>query len=249
MRTSKNRRRVAAEQDIRALAGLPVGRVGSLFSSASLRLSLLLCFSVYTSSRPPLFSPSRNISLARPFHLPRYLSLPPPFARSPPSNESLLLRPFYYSYYFHTPPPYVPTTAPSHHRTGGHFPLLGPPPLLLAPRKMRILIRYCLILFMYACAREPAHFKPFPSHPCRLGPPLHRRGEESGVYPRDESTPCAAFGPSSTTLSTAATIPSWLIFHADFSVLRGKYSWNAARSNVIRAKCVEKNVSKRERIG
>ena len=50
MRTSKNRRRVAAEQDIRALAGLPVGRVGSLFSSASLRLSLLLCFSVYTSS-------------------------------------------------------------------------------------------------------------------------------------------------------------------------------------------------------
>ena len=75
---------------------------------------------------------------------------------------------------------------------------------------------------MYACAREPAHFKPFPSHPCRLGnlPPNEGggegRGEESGVYPRDESTRCAAFGPSSTTLSTAATIPSWLIFHADF---------------------------------
>lgn len=43
-----------------------------------------------------------------------------------------------------------------------------------------------------------------------------RGGERRGEYPRDESTRCAAFGPSSTTLSTAATIPSWLIFHADF---------------------------------
>lgn len=135
MRTSKNRRRVAAEQDIRALAGLPVGRVGSLFSSASLRLSLLLCFSVYTSSRPPLFSPSRNISLARPFHLPRYLSLPPPFARSPPSNESLLLRPFYYSYILS-----YAAAIRTHHRTitppyRRPLSFVGSPPIVARPQK------------------------------------------------------------------------------------------------------------------
>lgn len=85
-------------------------------SPRSVSLPFALFFCLYLLSPPSLFTPSRNISLARPFHLPRYLSLPPPFARSPPSNEPLLLRPFYYSYYFHTPPP------PHHHTTSAVTP-------------------------------------------------------------------------------------------------------------------------------
>lgn len=186
-----------AEQDIRALAGLPVGRVGSPFSSsassASVSLSFALFFCLYLLSPPPLSFHLRGISrsLALSTFLATSLSLRRSPARLPPTEPLLLatvLLLLLLSYaaairtHHRTPPSH-------HHVRGGHFPLLGPhgppsppPPLLLAPRKMRILIRYCLILFMYARAREPAHFKPFPSHPCRLGnlPPNEGGGEGRG---------------------------------------------------------------------
>lgn len=150
MRTSKNRRRGAAERTRYTRAGRATGRSGrvAVLPSASLSLSLSLFCSVFLfiSSRPPLFSPSRNISLARPFHLPRYLSLAPPRPLLLLQPKVLLLLLLSYA-------------ARHHHLSrsgGGHYsPLLGhharSPPLLLA-RKMRILIRYCLILFMYARA-------------------------------------------------------------------------------------------------
>lgn len=97
MRTSKNRRRVASRARY-TRAGWATGRSGRvavlLFCLLCLRLPLFC--SVFLFIPPlapsPLFSPSRNISLARPFHLPRYLSLPPPFARSPPSNVAVVAR-------------------------------------------------------------------------------------------------------------------------------------------------------------
>lgn len=150
--------------------------VGSGRCSPVLRLSLLLCFSV--SPFALLFSPSRNISLARPFYLPRYLS----FFLIANSLHRVVVRLFYYFYKcrrHHTTTTtgheHRSITTTHHHlrrrRCGGHFlcwPRHGP---LLLARKMRILIRYCLILFMYARAREPAHFKAFP---CTLAAACYR---------------------------------------------------------------------------
>ena len=123
--------------------------VGSGRCSPVLHLSLLVCFSV-----PPfalLFSPSRSIPLPRPFHLPPPLSS----SRGATHFRRVVVRLFYYFYkcrrrcyhHRHQPPPWRA------------FPLLGHHGPLLRRRKMRILIRYCLILFMYAHAREPAPFQ------------------------------------------------------------------------------------------
>lgn len=264
-----------AEQDIRALAGLPVGRVGSPFSSsassASVSLSFALFFCLYLLSPPPLSFHLRGISrsLALSTFLATSLSLRRSPARLPPTEPLLLatvLLLLLLSYaaairtHHRTPPSH-------HHVRGGHFPLLGPhgppsppPPLLLAPRKMRILIRYCLILFMYARARDPAHFKPFPSHPCRLGnlPPNEGGGEGRGEERRAEciramnplvAPPSALLRPR---YQRRPRFPRGLYFMQIFFGFKGEIfvgsSWHARTRDSCQM-CKKKNVSKRGGVG
>ena len=92
---------------------------------------------------------------------------------------------------------------------------------------MRILIRYCLILFMYARAREnlptskrvPLHpysraarYHFFPSPPHETEPPAYVSCDESTLVP-----PSAFSFPFCYHRALACTFPSCLIFYADFS--------------------------------
>lgn len=221
-------------QDIRALAGLPVGRVGSLFSPPPLSLSLFCSVFLFISSRPPLFSPSRNISLARPFHLPRYLSLAPPRPLLLLQPKVLLLLLLSYA-------------ARHHHLSrsgGGHSPLLGHhgrSPIVARQKDANF--NSILSNIIYVCTRieNPAHFKPSPP-PSAAKLPSSRGGEREEPHllcaSRDESAPCAAFGRAINRAHDPFV--AYIFLHADFfSVLRGtvyisgKYSWRTGRFRCV----------------